>query len=179
MLLGVHAKVVLGIATSRVSMEEGTVATVEDVDFRKGEVRILVSVLFAVLRAYKLGPVAVSRCKEKKKDQDCPVGFLHERCTMRRVLAVEHQQRVFTRRGLEETLGKLFLVTKVQSTFNVPTVVFILKAAVNDHLVVIQVVVNTIEYVNQSLTGDAREALWFASGKMGELEWVDIINIHY
>lgn len=98
---------------------------------------------------------------------------------MRRVLAVEYQQRVFTRRGLEEALGKLFLVTKVQSTFNVPTVVFILKAAVNDHLVVIQVVVNTIEYVNQSLTGNAREALWLASGEMGKLERVDIINIHY
>ena len=60
-----------------------------------------------------------------------------------------------------------------------PTVVFILKAAVNDYLVVIQVVVDTIEYVNQSLTGDAREALWLTSGEMGELEGVDIINIHY
>ena len=98
---------------------------------------------------------------------------------MRRVLAVEHQQRVFTRRGLEETLGKLLLVTKVQSTFNVPTIVFILKATVNHHLVVIQVVVNTIKDVNQGLTGNAREALWLASGEMGKFEWVDIINIHY
>ena len=60
MLLGVHAKVVLGVATGRVSMEEGAVATVEDIDFRKGEVRVLVSVLFAILRAYKLGPAAIS-----------------------------------------------------------------------------------------------------------------------
>lgn len=104
---------------------------------------------------------------------------LHERGTMCRVLAMEHQESVLTRRGLEETLGKLLLVTKVQSTFNVPTVVFILETAVNNHLVVIQVVVNTIEHVNQGLTGDARKALWFASSEMRKFEWVDIINIHY
>lgn len=60
MLFSVHAEVVLGIATSRVGVEEGAVATIENIDFRKGEVRVLVSVLFAILRAYKLGPAAIS-----------------------------------------------------------------------------------------------------------------------
>lgn len=59
-LFGVHAEVVLRIASGSVGMEEGTVATIKDVDFGKGEERILVSVLFAVLRANKLGPVAIS-----------------------------------------------------------------------------------------------------------------------
>lgn len=68
MLLGIHTKVVLGIATGRVSMEEGAVATVEDIDFRKGEVRILVSVFFAVLRADELGPVVVRTWTRRTKD---------------------------------------------------------------------------------------------------------------
>lgn len=59
-LFGVHTEVVLRIASGSVSMEEGTVATIEDVDFGKGEEGILVSVLFTVLRANKLGPVAIS-----------------------------------------------------------------------------------------------------------------------
>jgi len=98
---------------------------------------------------------------------------------MRRVLAVKDQQSVLARRGLEETLGKLLLVTEVQCTFNVSTIVFVLEAAVNDDLVVIQVIISTIQHFYQCLVGDARETLWLSSGEVGKLESVGIIDIHH
>lgn len=97
---------------------------------------------------------------------------------MGRVLAVKHKQRVSTRGSLEQTFGKLLLVTEVQCTFNVSTIVFVLKAAVNNHLVVIQVIVCTIQYFHQCLVSDARKALGFASSKVRKLEWVGVIDIH-
>jgi len=55
-LLGVHAKIVLWVAACGVCMIKRAVATVQNVDFGKGEVRVLVGILFAILRTYEFGP---------------------------------------------------------------------------------------------------------------------------
>ena len=77
-LLGIHAKVVLGIAAGCMCMVEGAVTAVEDVNFREREVRILMRILPAILRANKLGPVAVSDDHRREYWK-----YLHERSTMR------------------------------------------------------------------------------------------------
>ena len=56
-LLGVHPKVVLGVASSGVRMVEGTIAAIEYVHFREREQRIPMDVLLAVLGTHELGPV--------------------------------------------------------------------------------------------------------------------------
>jgi hypothetical protein len=91
MLLGIHAKVVLGIAASGVCMVEGAVTAIEDVHFRKGEVGILMRILLAILRTNKLGPGAVSNESMREDGSN-----LHQRSTMRRVLAVKDQKSVLT-----------------------------------------------------------------------------------
>lgn len=78
MLFGIHAKVVLRIAAGCMCMIEGAVTAVENVNFRKREVRILMRILLAILRANKLGPVAVSGDHRQEYWK-----YLHERSTMR------------------------------------------------------------------------------------------------
>lgn len=91
MLFGIHTKVVLGVAAGCMCMVEGAVTAVENVDFREGEVGILMRILLAILRANKLSPVAVSDDQRREYSLN-----LHERSTMRRVLAVQYQKSVLT-----------------------------------------------------------------------------------
>ena len=58
-------------------------------------------------------------------------------------------------------------------------VVFVFEAAVNNDLVVIQVVIGAIEDLDQGFTRDARQALGFVGGEMGELEGRCLVHVHY
>jgi hypothetical protein len=55
-LLSVHPKVVLWIATGGVRMVEAAVPTVEDVDLGERQSGIAMLILFTIMRTHKLSP---------------------------------------------------------------------------------------------------------------------------
>lgn len=103
---------------------------------------------------------------------------LHERSAMRGVFTVENEESVVVSRGREKTLGQLLLVTKVHSTFDVSAIVLILETAVNDGLLVIQVVISTIKHLDEGLMSDARKALGLRRVEMRQLQG-GVVLIHY
>lgn len=78
---------------------------------------------------------------------------------MRRVFTMKDEKGVVSSRCREETLSQLLLVTEVQSTFDVSTIVLILKAAIDDSLLIIHVVIGTVKYLNECIMGNARKTL--------------------
>lgn len=103
---------------------------------------------------------------------------LHKRSAMRGVFTVENEESVVVSGGREKTLGQLLLVTEVQSTFDMSAIVLILKAAVNDGLLVIHVVVSTIKHLDEGLMGDARKALRLRRCEVRQLQG-GVVLIHH
>ena len=89
---------------------------------------------------------------------------------MRRVFTVEDEQSVVSSRRRKETLSQLLLITEVHCTFNVPALVLILEAAIDDGLLIIHVIVGTVEHFDERVMGDARKTLGFRGCEMGQLE---------
>jgi hypothetical protein len=56
-LLRIHPKIVLWKAASRVRMVEGTITSIQNIHFWKRQQRVAMGILFAILRAYKFGPM--------------------------------------------------------------------------------------------------------------------------
>jgi hypothetical protein len=80
---------------------------------------------------------------------------------------------------LEQAFGKLLFVAEVHCALNVATIVLVLETAIDDHFVVIYMVIDAIEDLDESSRSDTRETLGLACVEMGKLECRDIIHIHH
>ena len=137
--LVVHLDIVLGVAFARLLAVEAAVATVQDVHLGEGKAGVVFHVDVAVVATDELGG---------------------KRCTVDGVFAVEDQESV-RRVGtfFKEFLGQELLVVKVEGAFDVATVVFVFKSAVDDDDLLVLVVVLGVEDVVHGFLGDARESV--------------------
>lgn len=133
-LLGFHLHVALGEAETAMVLEEGSVATFENVYLRVCKTGVVLFVNGTVAATDMLG---------------------HEWGTVGGVLAVEDES--FCARGGEakEMFGKQILVVVVDGPFDVSAVELVVEATVNDGSSIQLVREAAVEQVDQSLLGDA------------------------
>lgn len=131
MLLGLHLDIVSREAPITMVLVEGTVAAVENVSFRVGQVWIGLLVDITVLASNVLA---------------------HERSTVSRVFTVKDQQRFGWLLMLKQLRGKLLLVIEVHSTLNVATLVFVLEATIYNDSLVVQAIILAIKYIYHGVT---------------------------
>lgn len=89
---------------------------------------------------------------------------------MRGVFTVEDEKSVIVSGCREETLSQLLLVTEVQCTFNVSTIVLVFETAIDDGLLVVQMIVSTVEYLDECFMGNTRETLGLRGREVRQLE---------
>jgi hypothetical protein len=126
MLLRIHLDIVLGEASFSVFCVERTVAAVKYVDLRVCELGIVFGIRTTILLANMAS---------------------HDGCSVCRVLAVENQESPTRDARFEKLAGEHFLVIIVDSTINMATLEFVLKATINYHTLVIIAPVLTIQDV--------------------------------
>lgn len=155
MSLGCHFHIILGEAQGSVFCKERAVASVQNVELRKSQLRIPINVVGAVFMT-----------DERR----------HDRCSMGRIFAVEDQGRIGLGRAKEIVCQSLFVVV-IDSSFNVSTLVFIFKATVDDHNLLESVVVFATQDINHDALIYPRQAVCLIFGnEMWQLQLVGFIH---
>lgn len=129
----IHLNIVLGEAEGRVLREEGTVATIENVDFRKGKFWVRLGVGCPILLSDELR---------------------HERSTVSGIFAVEYQQGICRTGLLKQLRRQSRLVIVVDRTIDMSTFKFVLKAAVHNHSVGILCIEFPVNNFEEGFLGD-------------------------
>lgn len=80
---------------------------------------------------------------------------------------------------MEQSFSKLLLVAEVQSTLDMSPIVLILEATINDHFVVIAMIIGAIKDLHESRMVNTRKAFWLVGRKVRKLEGRSIINVHH
>lgn len=135
--LGAHLDIILWIAQCPMFRKECAVATLQNVHVRIAEVRILVHVIGTIL---------------------VPDILRHDRGPMGGIFAMKDQGRPRLW-ACEEFGGQKVLVVVVHGSGDVPALVLILEAAVDDHDVIETIIVLAIQELHEDTLVDARQCI--------------------
>lgn len=158
--LVVHLNIVLRVALAWLLTEEAAVSSIEDVHLRESEAGVVLHVDVAVVATNELGG---------------------ERSTVDGVFAVKDDESVrWVSAVFEECIGEQLLVVKVDGAFDVATVVFVFKSAVDDDDLLVLAVVLGIKNVGHGFLGNTGQAIGVVVGnKVGKLERVFLLDLHH
>jgi hypothetical protein len=130
----------------------------QDVHFRVGKPRIVVNVDRTIPVTDEFCPDdMLERAKHDVKKRSLP--NLHDRSTVRRVLAVEDQNRFGNIFLVEQVDSEGILVVEINGPINVAALIFIFESAVDYHSTVISVIIFSIDHVNENAVVDPRETV--------------------
>ena len=155
---GIHLDVRLGIASIAVFLEEVAVSTIQDIDLRIGKPRIELDVGITIFGS------DVSS---------------HDRGSVGRVLAMEDEESASLHRSQEQVGGEKVLVVIVDGSVDMASVVLVLEAAVNHHLLREMLAVLAVQDVQHSAPRDAGNAAILPLGeKMRYDGLVGFFHVH-
>lgn len=159
MTLIVHFDVVLRVALAWLLAVETAVTTIEDVHLRESKAGVVLHVDVAIVATNELGG---------------------KRSTVDGVFAVENEESVRRVSAiLEEFVGEQLLVVKVDGAFDVATVVFVFKSAVDDNDLLVFAGVLGVKNVGHGFLSDTGQAVGIVVGnKVGKLKSVFLFHLH-
>ncbi len=134
---GIHLDVGLRIASIAVFLEEVAVSTIQDIDLWVGKLRVELNVGITIFGS------DVSS---------------HDWGSVGRVLAVEDEKSAALHRSQEQVGREKVLVIVVDGSVDMASVVLVLEAAVDHHLLREMLAVLAVQYVQHSAPRDARNA---------------------
>lgn len=128
----IHFHICLRVASLAVLGEEATVAAFQDVYLGICQTGVTLSIDSAVL---------------------CTYVTCHQRRPVYRVFAVEKQESPSFQRAVEQVRGEQFFIVIINCSIDMTSVIFILKSAINDKLVVVVLVVLAIQDLQERVPG--------------------------
>lgn len=136
--LCIHLDVILRVATIAKVGEETAIASIEDIHLWIGEPRVMLNVGRTILLS----------------DVAC-----HDRSSMCRILAMEDEKSLFWLRIFEEFVCQHLLIVIVESPIDVTSIVLVLESTINNHPLIVVVIVFSIQDRDKRVLGNAWDAI--------------------
>lgn len=99
---------------------------------------------------------------------------------MRRVFAMEDEERIGRYVGVEQHLSQLILLAEVGCAMDMAASELVLESTVDDDLLIVHMIEVAIENADQRAIGDTGEAIRLTRRcEAGELERGSVVNVHH